>query len=138
MAIPITQRAARSGIAEIARIMELARVRAGRDSSGPQLGGYGERNTTMPLSMDKVGPTWEQQQRNRNLKAGHHDRCIVCEKPLTSDIAACSVHVCLCCGTYLAKGERCPTGYDEDGEGGCGYFPVGPDCMKKLPVEYRQ
>ena len=33
----------------------------------------------------------------------------------------------------LAAGERSENGQDEDGEGGQGYFQVGPECVQRLP-----
>lgn len=62
--------------------------------------------------------------------------CILCGKEVKNP--RYWVHVCLHCDRILMNdGERCPDGYDEDGEGGCGWFAVGPDCIKRVPKEYR-
>lgn len=91
------------------------------------------------VNINEVSSTIETTNKNRDLRHQYGKskkyHCFLCEKPL--DIPACYIHVCLCCNTVLAKGERCPTGYDEDGDGGCGLFPVGSSCAKRLPKEYK-
>ena len=87
------------------------------------------------IKLSAVESKSEVMERHRGQAAKGRDRCFLCEKPL--DHPAVLIHVCLCCGTILAHGERCPNGYDEDGAGGSGCFPVGSECIKRLPKAYR-
>ncbi|MDP2952557.1 MAG: hypothetical protein Q8O76_04495, partial [Chloroflexota bacterium] len=70
--------------------------------------------------------------------------CMLCQSPIKKGRAAAWVHVCLHCNRVLAHAvdyapaERCPDGYNEDGCGGCGVFPVGSECVKRVPKEYRE
>ena len=90
--------------------------------------------------------------RERNRKRSlyeekHICRCLLCEAPMKKAIiagdkylsyVAAGIHVCFHCNRVLAHGERCPDGYNEDDRGGCGTFPVGYECLKRVPKEYRE
>lgn len=96
----------------------------------------------MAIQLDSISSTFEVQERNRKRSRAGADPCILCEAPITSKPGGW-IHVCLCCNNVLrADGERCPRNYNngagEDGRGGCGSFPVGSDCIKRVPKEYRE
>jgi hypothetical protein len=61
------------------------------------------------------------------------DRCLICDLPTESRLF---VHLGEGGSMILAPGERSKNGQDEDGEGGQGFFPIGPDCARRLPSEY--
>ena len=92
----------------------------------------------MAIDIAALSSPFEVRKRNRNRSHSGADQCILCEAPIRNAPAG-FIHVCLCCNRVLiANGERCPDGYDEDGRGGCGSFPVGSGCIKRVPAEYRE
>ena len=69
--------------------------------------------------------------------------CHICGKSVRNEKHF--IHVCLCCNQLLRKdGEFCPKGMARYGEANIdmadansGWFPVGSDCIKRVPKEYR-
>lgn len=86
----------------------------------------------MSLPIPSVSKAQEERNRARPNPKGL-DRCVVCELPTESLL---SVHMGEGGSMMLAKGERSTNGQNEDGEGGQGYFPVGPECAKRIPPDY--
>ena len=87
------------------------------------------------LELERLSSPFWVRERHRSQGEKGRFRCILCEKPLK--LHSGYLHICLCSNTVLAKGERCPRGCNADGEGGCGVFPVGSECLKQVPLEYR-
>mgnify|MGYP001581281446 CR=1 FL=1 len=77
---------------------------------------------------------------HRRALPPNFNRCIACNAPLKSLPGIMTIGLWVHLGQggsmLLAAGERSPNGQDEDGAGGQGMFPIGPECAKKLPREY--
>lgn len=69
--------------------------------------------------------------------AGTRHPCYLCLREVKPGKEGTWVHVGEGGAVILARGERSPNGQNEDGAGGMGWFPVGSDCVKHVPAEYR-
>ena len=56
--------------------------------------------------------------------------CYICGKEIKQGKEGGSVHVGDGGSTVLEIGEKSEGGFDEDGEGGMGFFPVGSTCAR--------
>jgi len=57
--------------------------------------------------------------------------CVVCGEHITQGNEAGYVHLGEGGSMILEKDEKSSSGFDEDGEGGMGWFPVGRGCSRK-------
>ncbi len=57
--------------------------------------------------------------------------CIVCGAEIIAGKEAGLVHLGEGGGSILEIGEKSPSGFDEDGEGGMGWHYIGKGCARK-------
>jgi hypothetical protein len=81
---------------------------------------------------EPLRPTYEQREKNGNVKPGASDRCEFCNRPMAEyDGAVAQIHLDSSTGEYF----RADLELDTDPRSQ-GWFSIGSACAKKLPRAY--
>lgn len=85
------------------------------------------------FDLSSIQPSGDVISRNQSRVRGDQEPCVVCGKPVR-DVEKYQVHM-------SNQGDLYPLSIDTDAanglpEGTMYYFPVGPDCAKKVPDNY--
>jgi hypothetical protein len=89
------------------------------------------------VPVEDLQPSWEEMDRNRKRRSDlqHADHCFVCQRGLTES----ALSNAWWCHLVGGGSEIAPVDLDDSGSdtGDMGWFPLGSECAKKVPITHR-